>query len=252
VPAAARSLEREVDRLYGLLLDEFTPARNELAAELKRVGDADGAEEVRKLAKPTRSAGAINRAVRGNRRKAKRLLAAADKLAQAQEELLRQGSRTPVSRAVEAERAAVDELMVEVEEELAHGGAPSQAMLERARNTLHTVSATPELREEFESGRITKDHKAVGFGGLSVPAGRAPARRSQAPKKKDEARRRLRQAEQDVEAAERALRRAENERDDAHKRLAAANAAFGSCEKELDKAVRGRDKAREALEKVER
>jgi hypothetical protein len=251
VPAAAKSLEREVDRLYGLPLDEFTPARNELAAEIKRAGDADAAGQVKTLAKPTRSAGAINRAVRGNRRKAKRLLTAADKLTQAQEELLKQGSRAPVSRAVEAERAAVDELMVEVEEELATGGAASEAMLERARNTLHAVSTTPELREEFEAGRITRDHKAVGFGGLSAPAGRGPARRSQAPKKRDDARRRLRRSEQDVEAAERALRRAESERDEAEKRLAAANAAVGRCESELAEAVGARDAAREALEEVQ-
>ena len=248
--AGGKSLEREVDRLYGLPLDEFTAARNELAAQLKRAGDGDAAASIRKLAKPTRSAGAINRAVRGDRRRAKRLLAAADKLSKAQEELLKQGSRAPVSRAIEAERTAVDELMAEVEKELESDGASSQAMLERARNTLHAVATTPELRDEFEAGRITKDHTAVGFGGLSVPAGGRSARRSQAPKKRDEARRRLKRAEQDVEAAERVLRRAKSERDDAEKRLAAASAAVGRCESDLAEAIGARDAASQAVEEA--
>ena len=89
--AGGKSLDREVDRLYGLPLDEFTRARNELAGELKRGGEGAAADEVTKLAKPTRSAGAINRAVRGSRREAKGLLSAADKLTEAQERLLRSG-----------------------------------------------------------------------------------------------------------------------------------------------------------------
>jgi hypothetical protein len=243
----ARSLERAVDRLYGLPLDEFTPARNALARELQ---DADAAARVKKLAKPSRSAGAINRAVRANRREAKGLLTAADKLREAQERLLRSGDRSPVERAVEAERAAVDRLMAAVEKELGREGATTQAMLERARGTLHAVATTPELREEFESGRITKDHTAVGFGVMSAAprggAGRAPKRST---RKQDDARRRLKQAEQDVESAERALDRAQADRDEAEKRLAAARAAVGSCQKDLERASRARDKAREALER---
>ena len=124
--AGGKPLEREVDRLYGLPPDEFTSARNDLARELKRTGDAPGAERVRKLAKPTRSAGAINRVVRGSRREAKRLLAAVDKLSEAQEQLLREGSRAPVDRAVDGERAAVDRLMAAVEKELGRSGGSSR------------------------------------------------------------------------------------------------------------------------------
>jgi hypothetical protein len=246
--AGAKSLERKLDRLYGLPLDEFTRARNDLARDLKRSGDDPEAERVKKLAKPTRSAGAINRAVRANRSEARRLLAAADKLRQAQEQLLERGSRAAVGRAVEGERHAVDRLMAEVKKELRRDGGSSQGMLDRARSTLHAVATTPELREQFEAGRITADHKAVGFGGLAAPARGAPARRPRDAKKKDDARRRLKRAEQVVEAAERALRRAEAERDEAEKRLAAANAAVGRCGSELGDAVAERDAAREAME----
>jgi hypothetical protein len=243
--AGAKSLEREVDRLYGLPLEEFTRGRNELARELKQGGDQDAAATVGKLAKPTRSAGAINRAVRANRREARQLLSAADKLSRAQEQLLRRGSREPVGRAVEGERAAVDRLMAEVKKELRREGGTSEGMLDRARTTLHAVATTPGLREEFEAGRITKDHKAVGFGAVDVPVGGAPAGRQRDAKKKDDARRRLKRAEQEVDRAERALRRAEAERADAEKRLAAAEAAVSRCESELAEAVAERDSARE-------
>jgi chromosome segregation ATPase len=246
----AGSVERSVDRLYGLPLEEFTPARNALARELKKAGDDAAAARVMKLAKPTRSAGALNRAVRGNRREARRLLSAADKLSEAQEQLLRKGSRAPVERAVEGERAAVDRLMTAVEKELGRDGKSSQAMLDRARNTLHAVATTPDLREELEAGRVTKDHKAVGFGDLTVPAGRSSAGPSRPAKKKDDARRRVKRAEQDVEAAERALRRVEGDRGEAEKRFAAANAAVGQCEKDLAEAVGARDAARQDLERA--
>jgi hypothetical protein len=242
----AGPLEREVDRLYGLPLDEFTSARNALARELKGSGDAAAAERVRNLAKPTRSAGAINRAVRKNRRDAGRLLSAADKLREAQERLLRDRGRRRVDQAAAGERVAVDRLMAAVESELGREGRPTASMLERARGTLHAVASTPELREEFEAGRISKDHKAIGFGGLSAPPGPAPAKPRRSTQ--SDARRRLKRAEQEVEAAERALRRADIERRDAEKQLAAANAAVERRQKELEEAAGKRDRAREALE----
>jgi hypothetical protein len=245
----AGSLERDVDRLYGLPLDEFTPARNALARELKSSGDSAAAARVQKLAKPTRSAGAINHAVRGNRREAKRLLSAADKLREAQERLLREPGRRPIDQATGGERAAVDRLMAAVEVELRREGKPSESMLERARNTLHAVATTPELREEFEAGRMTKDHKAIGFGALSVPAGTAAAKPGRSAEKGD-ARRRLKRAEQELEAAERGLQRAMSEKREAEGQLAAANAAVARSEQALAEAAARRDEAREALERV--
>jgi hypothetical protein len=241
--------DRATDRLYGLPLDEFTAARNKLAGELKRSGDSAAATRVRKLAKPTRSAGAINRAVRRNRREAKALLSAVDKLREAQERLLREGGRQAVDRAADRERAAVERLMVAVETELGRDGRQTASMVERARDTLHAVASTPEVREEFEAGRLTRDHKAIGFGGLSAPPGPAHAKPRRSAEKSD-ARRRLKSAEQELEAAERALRHADIERRDAEKQLAAANAAVERRQKELEEAEAQRDRARQALEET--
>jgi hypothetical protein len=246
----ARSVpEREIDRLYGLPLEEFTSARNKLAGELNSSGDSAAAARVRKLAKPTRSAGAINRAVRRNRRDARGLLSAADKLRQAHEQLLKDGGRRAVDKAAEAERAAVERLMTLVEVELGRDGRPSGAMLDRARSTLDAVARTPELREEFEAGRLTKDHRAVGFGGLSAEAGPSRARAARSAGKK-EARRRLQRAERDLEAAERALRRSRKERDAAEEQLTAADATMARRERDVADAVSARDDARESLERT--
>jgi hypothetical protein len=237
---------REVDRLYGLPLDQFTAARNELARELKRSGDAAGAESSQNLEKPTRSAGAVNRAVRKKRRDAKALLDAASKLSQAQEKLLQGGERRGVERAVEREREAVDRLMAEVEAQLEQDGPPSESMLERARSTLHAVASDAELREELEAGRITKDHEAVGFGGLTAAGPPAPARAKRSAEKGD-ARRRLKRAERELESAERNVRRAEAEREEAEERLKTADAAVARSEKEVAKAASERDDALRSL-----
>ena len=244
--ADGASLERELDRLYGLPPGEFTPARNDLARELKRSGDAAGAGRVQELKKPSRAAGAINRAARGNRRDVKRLLDAAAKLGEAQEQLLQGGGRRGIQQAVERERAAVEKLMAAVEAELERERGASEAMLGRARGTLHAVATDPELRAELEAGRVSEDRTAVGLGPLTAGAsgGGRPAGARGSAKKKEEARRRLKQAERELEDAERALRRAENERAEAAERLAAARAAASSAERELAAAKSAREKAR--------
>ncbi len=251
--ADGAALERELDRLYGLPPGEFTAARNDLARELKSSGDATGAERVKELKKPSRAAGAINRAARGNRRDVKRLLDAAAKLGEAQEQLLQGGGRKGIQQAVERERAAVDKLMAAVAAELKAERGASEAMLGRARGTLHAVASDPDLRAELEAGRISEDRTAVGLGPLTAGVGGAggrPARGSGSAKKKDEARRRLKQAERELEDAERALRRAENERAEAEERLEAASAAASSAERGLAAATSARDKARAALERA--
>jgi hypothetical protein len=248
------ALERQLDRLYGLPPGEFTSARNDLARELKRSGDAAGGGRVQELKKPSRAAGAINRVARANRRDVKRLLDAATKLGEAQEQLLQGGGRKGIQQAVERERAAVEKLMAAVEAELERERGASEAMLGRARGTLHAVATDPGLRAELEAGRVSEDRTAVGLGPLTAGGasggGRRPAGARGSAKKKEEARRRLKQAERELEDAGRALRRAENQRAEAAERLEAAGAAASSAARELAAATHARDKARAALERA--
>jgi hypothetical protein len=245
-----RRVDREIDLLYGLPEGEFTPARNELAKELKLKGDEGGAERVQALKKPSRAAGAINRAARANRRDVKRLLDAAAKLGRAQERLLQGGGRKSARQAVERERAAVDQLMTAVEAELeSGGGGATEAMSGRARGTLHAVASDPELRAELDAGRVSEDRTAVGLGPLTAASDvTRPARPAGSAKKRADARTRLKRAERELEDAERALRRAASEQEAAAERLDAANAAFGRAERELADATGARDEAQAALD----
>ena len=256
-PAAdTDSIDRELDRLYGLAPAEFTAARNALARELKREGAAEEAARVRKLAKPTRSAGAINRVVRRRRRDARRLLDEAATLGEAQQALLDGGDREAVESAVERERAAVERLMEEVAKELDEDGTATEAMLERARGTLHAVATDADLREEFESGRITRDHEAVGFGSLTLGSGRpAPKREAKSrPKPSPEAtdaRRRLKRTERELEKAQRAATRAESRRAEAEEHLGAAEAELTEARSAVEEAERELKDAETALSKAQ-
>jgi hypothetical protein len=238
--------DEELDRLYGLPLDQFTAARDDLARELKSSGDDEAAQRVKRLKKPTRSAGAINRAVRERGDDAKELLAAAENLRSAQETMLGGGGREAVDEATVRERAAVDRFMDAVEAELEAEGGASDAMLERARSTLQALAGDPDLRDEFEAGRISKDHEAVGFGGLTVePAAKATPPRSD---EKRQAQRQLKQAERELEMAQKRLRRAQGRAEKAQEQLDAANAAVAEAEEDVAVAT----KEREAVAKTAR
>ena len=60
--SGASTLDPEIARLYAVPLAEFTPARNALAARLRKAGQADEAEAVKALRKPTPPVWAINQA----------------------------------------------------------------------------------------------------------------------------------------------------------------------------------------------
>ena len=65
-PGFAPDLEDEVDRLYGLPLEEFTPARNELAKRLRKDGRKAEAARVGELAKPSLALWTVNQLARGD------------------------------------------------------------------------------------------------------------------------------------------------------------------------------------------
>ena len=72
------------DDLYGLPVEEFTKARDELAKELRTAGKKEAADEVKSLRKPSVSAWAVNQAVRRSPPEAKALVKAGDELRKAQ------------------------------------------------------------------------------------------------------------------------------------------------------------------------
>src|SRR6478672_7443599 len=79
----------EIDDLFALPLEHFTAARNELVKQLKREGDAEAAEHVRSLSKPTVAAWAANQLARRDPEGVRSLLNVAARLRNAQERSLK-------------------------------------------------------------------------------------------------------------------------------------------------------------------
>jgi hypothetical protein len=153
-------------QLYGLDLEEFIGARDALAKELRAGGDRDGAVAVKKLAKPTRAAWAVNRLVRDRPDEIAALVEAGAALAGAQEQLLDGADADVLRSAAAAARALVDALAAE---------APVDgAARDKVRATLHAATVDAEVREEVAAGRVVKERSAVGFGGFDalIAAGR--------------------------------------------------------------------------------
>src|SRR4051794_36791009 len=100
-----------IARLYGLPLEEFTPERNALAAELGREGDRERAEAVKRLRKPTAAAWAVNQLVRAEPDLVEALLGAGGELRQAHRQAASGRGADQLRAAADAERAAGDLLV---------------------------------------------------------------------------------------------------------------------------------------------
>ena len=175
-------LEAEIDRLYGLPLDEFVKARDELARALRRADRRPDADRVKGLRKPTVGAWALNQAVRTRRDDLRELLDAGDALRAAQERLLAGGDRAELRQAGERERKLVSRL---AEAAVAIGGEAGRSggLEPRLRATLHAAALDERARAELAAGRFVREREPVALGALAVgepePA-RDPATRTRA------------------------------------------------------------------------
>jgi DNA repair exonuclease SbcCD ATPase subunit len=251
------------DDLYGLALDEFTAARNELAKTLRGEGEKEAAAEVATLRKPSRPAWAINRVARDQPELADAVLDAAAGLAEAQEAVVSGSGRETLDDAVRAEREAVDEMVAAVRTALDEAGSGSEAMVDRARKTLHAVPGDPELQEELASARVVTDREPVGFG--AAPAVSPARRRAKGPERpakdgaatgkpsKGAAKKRAKPKESAAERERRAeeARAAKQQLVEARRRAQRAERQFGKRERDLRRALDRLDAAREELGKAE-
>jgi hypothetical protein len=173
----AEAPDEEVDRLYGLALEEFIPARDALAKELRDAGRRGEATAVKKLSKPTVAAWAVNQAVRTQPPAARELWEAGDALAAAQEAVLSgKGSGADLRSAAERERLALDPLVDAARGLLtASGGDLSETTIDRVRSTLQAAAIDADAREDVAAGRAVRERAPRGlFGGdegvAAVPA----------------------------------------------------------------------------------
>jgi hypothetical protein len=221
----------ELDRLYHGPLEEFTPARNELAKSLRSDGKAEAADWVKGLTKPSRAAWLVNQLSVRKTDEIAELLEAGRELRAAQEEMLAgSADRDQLREAARREQRTVDSLL-RTAEALGREHGVGQQVLTKVGETLQAASSDPEVAEAIEAGRLTREQRAAGVGlvGPATPA--KPKAKTARAKEKEEKERRDRQ--------QRAKRRKEGER------------KLGTAEKRLEREQAKLERAREAVEEAE-
>jgi hypothetical protein len=240
--AAVPDLEHELDELYGLPLDEWTQARNDLAARLRKAHQSEQAEAVRALRKPSVVAWTVNQLARSEPRAMRDLLAAGDRLRSVQEDALRgRGGATEVQRATAAERDAVRRLVAAARE--LHAGRATQQTLDRVSQTLRAAAVDPQARPLLERGRIDEELTGAGFGSLTAVQPRARPRTDELKAERE----RVKELRARARELAREAREAETEADRLGREAARAREAADAKRAEADKVATELADAEEAL-----
>ena len=199
--------EDGIDRLYGLPLDEFTRARDELARRVRQEGDAERAAEIKRLRKPSVPAWVVNQLARQRELDMQRLLRAGEQLAGAQVEAIRAQKGDAFVEARRDEQRALEALAASAREILA-GAGRGAAALDRVLATLRAGSLTEEGRALLKSGRLSEELEPPGFEafaglGIPTPPSRPASERKEARLRVRDLQRELGKLETRAEAAER-------------------------------------------------
>jgi hypothetical protein len=241
------SVEREIDRLYELPLDRFTAARNELARRLKKEGDAEAAERVRALEKPSLPVWAINQLARREKLAVKALVDSTARVRKAQERALGGAAAQDSLRKAQAdEHDALHELAARVERILGEGGRPAtRAVVDRVRSTLRSAAVTDPAA--LRRGQLTTELASVGFealGGVTVRKGEPTDELAERRRRKQERDRRRKDLEASARELEGQAQAAEDEAD-------RADRAASEARDRADQAREEADEAADALEAFE-
>jgi hypothetical protein len=214
-------VDKEIDRLYGLPLGEFTKARDTRVKELRSGGEREAADHLKQARKPTAAAWAANQLARSERMNVRALLTAGDQLREGQAELMRGGKPDDLRRAEESERRAIAALL-----DAASGVVEGDVTMRKLESTLRAAAVEPEARDLLERGRLTKELTPSGFGLAGMPA--PPKRRRSSTKagRPDEAgerhKRELTEARAALQEAQKRARAAEREAEKARKEVTKA------------------------------
>jgi hypothetical protein len=259
-----------VDALYGLPLEEFTPARDRLAKELRGAGDRGAADWVKALKKPSATAWIVNQLARTQAGDAKRVLGSGDAVRAAQERALSgKGKQGELGAATREYGAAMQALIDKAPGLLdSQGHSPSATTLERAAETLRAIATDDEARAGFASGRLTRERQAAGLGfaladaGESAPAPKKSKAKAKddnpepaaapAPSKRDEARKQKERerARKERERARAAVKTARTRHRDQEKQLADRKRELSAVEREAESVQRKLAKAAAEVEKA--
>ncbi|MEA2145635.1 MAG: hypothetical protein QOG59_1222 [Solirubrobacteraceae bacterium] len=247
--------EAQIDALYELPLEEFTPARNQLAQRLRRNGERERSEEVKRLRKPTLAAWTLNQLRRRQPEVVSGLLDAGMQLRQAQERLLGEGERGVLREAATQERRLVGETVHAAEAVLREARKPVSTALQRKLwETTHAAAIDPELGDMLRRGRLIEDSQISDLGlmggsggperrgrseprGRSKPRGRSdPRGGAEKPKRSTQLRRRLEQARKRQQKLDEKLAAALGNVELADQQVTSARTNLERAEAELERA----------------
>ena len=162
------SNDREIDALFQLPLNEFTSARNALAARLSKADHGAKAAKVKALGKPSISAWAVNQLYWRHNDVFNNLIAAGQRLFQAQVSHLA-GKDADMQEAQAAQREALATLSSLADALLrAAGHKPTPDAIRRIHTTLETLSTYSSVSGTPRPGRLTLDVDPPGFESVSA------------------------------------------------------------------------------------
>jgi hypothetical protein len=241
--------EDELDRLFHGPLEEFTSARNELAKSLRSDGEAEAADWVKSLRKPSRGAWLVNQLAARKAKEVGGLLEVGEELRAAQEEMLAGATdREKLREAARREQEAVDSLLRTADALGREHGVGAQ-ILTRVGETLQAAAGDPELAEAIRRGRVTKEQRAASIGLVGPASAPAPARKRRRDDTAAERRARQQQAKRRKEA-ERKLATAERKLERERAKLERAREAVEEAEQRVHSAELDANAARRALDEI--
>jgi hypothetical protein len=159
-------IERRLDQLYRGAPEDFTAARNELAAELKAAGQGEVAADVKRQKRPTQAASLVNRLSLDHSNETQALLDAAERLRDVHSQLGTAGSGERLRKAARMERQALERLM-EIARQM--GPRPSAATLDRVGETLQAAGSDEEVARLVRTGRLDRERRAAGLPAAATP-----------------------------------------------------------------------------------
>lgn len=244
----------DVDDLYALAPEEFVAARDALAKRLRADGDKDAAAAVKKLARPTVAAWALNQLPRRDPDVVAAVVEAGAELRRAQRRAVSGVKDAGMASAATARREAVNAAGRAAASILTDAGKDPQTVDREISIALEAATTDPHVAEQLEEGRFAKppspesdlgDLMALSL--AAVDAGPAPQlARDKAPPD-DTSQRRQREQEERVEQARRKATAASKAAVDAEVEATAAVQRAEAADEEAEELrTRAEEAARQA------
>jgi hypothetical protein len=244
---SSSAVVREIAGFYALPLADFTRARDQLAARLRKAGQADEAEAVKALKRPTPPVWAINQVARQDPTAIRAFLEAVARHRSTQE----RRRSDELDAATRQEREAFARVVELVRQRLTEAGSrDAPDTLARVTATLRGAAADPARHDDLQHGTLKDELRAPGFevftGGM--PPHEVVERFEKLPKRvqRDESAEERRERER-AERAREALQVAESEVTDWRRRAQKLDETLTARRKSADETRKTVEELREKL-----